>query len=139
MTAGGTIVEPIGRHRTQRTRMAVRADGRPAVTRYRIAKRFRAHTLVSVELETGRTHQIRVHLAHIGFPVVGDPLYAGRRRIPAGCTPALTAELHAFRRQALHAARLRLKHPLTGRELAWEAPLPEDMQRLLAALEADSS
>jgi 23S rRNA pseudouridine1911/1915/1917 synthase len=139
MTAGGTISEPIGRHRTQRTRMAVRADGRPAVTRYRIARRFRAHTLVRVELETGRTHQIRVHLAHIGFPVVGDPLYAGRRRIPAGCTPALTAELHAFRRQALHAARLRLEHPLTGRELAWEAPLPEDMQRLIAALEADGS
>jgi len=139
MTGGGTIAEPIGRHRTQRTRMAVRADGRPAVTRYRIAKRFRAHTLVRVELETGRTHQIRVHLAHIGFPVVGDPLYAGRRRVPAGCTPALAAELHAFRRQALHAARLRLEHPLTGRELAWEAPLPEDMQRLLAALEADGS
>jgi 23S rRNA pseudouridine1911/1915/1917 synthase len=139
MTGGGTIAEPIGRHRTQRTRMAVRADGRPAVTRYRIAKRFRAHTLVRVELETGRTHQIRVHLAHIGFPVVGDPLYAGRRRIPAGCTPALTAELQAFRRQALHAARLSLKHPLSGRELAWEAPLPEDMQRLLAALEADGS
>ena len=139
MTGGGTIAEPIGRHRTQRTRMAVRADGRPAVTRYRIAKRFRAHTLVRVELETGRTHQIRVHLAHIGFPVVGDPLYAGRRRIPAGCTPVLAAELHAFRRQALHAARLRLEHPLTGRELAWEAPLPEDMQRLLAALEADGS
>ncbi|HUE48086.1 MAG TPA: 23S rRNA pseudouridine(1911/1915/1917) synthase RluD [Steroidobacteraceae bacterium] len=139
MTGGGTIAEPIGRHRTQRTRMAVRAEGRPAVTRYRIAKRYRAHTLVRVELETGRTHQIRVHLAHIGFPVVGDPLYAGRRRIPAGCTPALTAELHGFRRQALHAARLRLKHPLTGRELAWEAPLPEDMQRLLAALEADGS
>jgi len=139
MTAGGTVEEPIGRHRTQRTRMAVRADGRPAVTRYRIAKRFRAHTLVRVELETGRTHQIRVHLAHIGFPVVGDPLYAGRRRVPAGCTPALAAELHAFRRQALHAARLRLEHPLTGRELAWEVPLPEDMQRLLAALEADGS
>jgi 23S rRNA pseudouridine1911/1915/1917 synthase len=139
MTGGGTIAEPIGRHRSQRTRMVVRADGRPAVTRYRIAKRFRAHTLVRVELETGRTHQIRVHLAHIGFPVVGDPLYAGRRRIPAGCTPALTAELHAFRRQALHAARLKLQHPMTGRELAWEAPLPEDMQRLLAALEADGS
>ncbi len=139
MTGGGTIAEPIGRHRSQRTRMAVRADGRPAVTHYRIAKRFRAHTLVRVELETGRTHQIRVHLAHIGFPVVGDPLYAGRRRIPAGCTPALTAELHAFRRQALHAARLRLKHPVTGRELAWEAPLPADLQCLLAALEADGS
>jgi 23S rRNA pseudouridine1911/1915/1917 synthase len=139
MTAGGMVEEPIGRHRTQRTRMAVRADGRPAVTRYRLAKRFRAHTLVRVELETGRTHQIRVHLAHIGFPVVGDPLYAGRRRVPAGCTPALAAELRAFPRQALHAARLKLTHPVTGREHAWEAPLPEDMQRLLSALEADGS
>jgi 23S rRNA pseudouridine1911/1915/1917 synthase len=139
MTAGGTVDEPIGRHRTQRTRMAVRADGRPAVTRYRLAKRFRAHTLVRVELETGRTHQIRVHLAHLGFPVVGDPLYGGRRRVPAGCTPALSAELRAFPRQALHAARLKLTHPVTGREHAWEAPLPEDMQRLLGALEADGS
>jgi 23S rRNA pseudouridine1911/1915/1917 synthase len=102
-------------------------------------KRFRAHTLVRVELETGRTHQIRVHLAHIGFPVAGDPLYAGRRRVPAGCAPALAAELHAFPRQALHAARLKLTHPVSGRELAWEAPLPEDMQRLLGALEADGS
>jgi len=139
MTAGGTVEEPIGRHRTQRTRMAVRADGRPALTRYRVVKRFRAHTLVRVELETGRTHQIRVHLAHIGFPVVGDPLYAGRRRVPAGCTPALSAELQAFPRQALHAARLKLTHPVSGRELAWEAPLPEDLQRLLGALEAGGS
>ncbi|HEY0766778.1 MAG TPA: 23S rRNA pseudouridine(1911/1915/1917) synthase RluD [Steroidobacteraceae bacterium] len=137
MTAGGTVKEPIGRHRTQRTRMAVRADGRPAVTHYRLVRRFRAHTLVRVELETGRTHQIRVHLAHIGFPIVGDPLYAGRRRIPAGCTPALAAELQAFPRQALHAARLKLTHPVSGRDLGWEAPLPEDMQRLLNALEAD--
>jgi 23S rRNA pseudouridine1911/1915/1917 synthase len=137
MTAGGTVAEPIGRHRTQRTRMAVRADGRTAVTHYRVARRFRAHTLVRVTLETGRTHQIRVHLAHIGFPVVGDPVYGGRRRVPAGCSPQLAAELRAFTRQALHAARLRLRHPLTSREPQWEAPLPPDMQRLLAALEAD--
>jgi 23S rRNA pseudouridine1911/1915/1917 synthase len=137
MTAGGTVEEPIGRHRTKRTRMAVRADGRPAVTHYRVARRFRAHTLVRVKLETGRTHQIRVHLAHIGFPVVGDPEYGGRRRIPAGCTPTLAAELRTFPRQALHAARLSLRHPRTDRELQWEAPLPEDMERLLAALEAD--
>ena len=137
MTAGGTVDEPIGRHRTQRTRMAVRADGRPAITHYRVVKRFRAHTHVRVELKTGRTHQIRVHLAHVGFPLVGDPVYAGRRRIPAGCSPALAAELRAFSRQALHAARLTLTHPLTGRDLEWHTPLPEDMQRLLAALEAD--
>jgi 23S rRNA pseudouridine1911/1915/1917 synthase len=137
MTAGGTIDEPIGRHRTQRTRMAVRADGRAAVTHYRVVKRFRAHTLARVRLETGRTHQIRVHLAHLGFPIVGDPVYRGRGRVPAGCSPALAAELRAFPHQALHAARLKLHHPLTGRELEWEAPLPADMQRLLAALEAD--
>jgi 23S rRNA pseudouridine1911/1915/1917 synthase len=137
MTAGGTIDEPIGRHRTQRTRMAVRSDGRPAVTHYRIDSRFRSHTLVRVTLETGRTHQIRVHLAHIGFPVVGDPVYGGRRRIPKGGSPALAAELQAFPRQALHAARLSLAHPLTHREHEWRSPLPEDMRRLLAALEAD--
>jgi 23S rRNA pseudouridine1911/1915/1917 synthase len=137
LTGGGTIGEPIGRHRTQRTRMAVRSDGRPAVTHYRIERRFRAHTLVRVTLETGRTHQIRVHLAHIGFPVVGDPAYGGRRRIPKGSSPALAAELRAFPRQALHAALLSLTHPLTHREHKWRSPLPEDMQHLLAALEAD--
>jgi len=137
MTGGGTIDEPIGRHRTLRTRMAVRADGRVAITHYRIEKRFRAHTLVRVTLETGRTHQIRVHLAHIGFPVVGDPAYGGRRRIPRGSSPALAAELEAFPRQALHAARLKLVHPLTHREHEWRSPIPEDMRGLLAALEAD--
>jgi 23S rRNA pseudouridine1911/1915/1917 synthase len=137
MTGGGTIDEPIGRHRTLRTRMTVRSDGRPAVTHYRIERRFRAHTLVRVTLETGRTHQIRVHLAHLGFPVVGDPMYGGRRRIPKGSSLALAAELEDFPRQALHAARLQLAHPLTHREYEWRSPLPEDMQGLLAALEAD--
>jgi 23S rRNA pseudouridine1911/1915/1917 synthase len=137
MTGGGTIDEPIGRHRTLRTRMAVRSDGRQAVTHYRIERRFRAHTLVRVILETGRTHQIRVHLAHIGFPVVGDPVYGGRRRIPKGSSPALTAELQAFPRQALHAAHLKLAHPVTHREHAWHSPLPPDMERLLAAFETE--
>jgi 23S rRNA pseudouridine1911/1915/1917 synthase len=137
MTAGGTIDEPIGRHRSQRTKMAVRSDGRPSVTHYRVMKRFRAHTLVHVELESGRTHQIRVHLAHIGYPVVGDPVYGGRRRLPAGASPMLIAELEQFRRQALHAARLKLAHPVTGKEMEWEAPLPADMTHLVAVLEAD--
>ena len=137
MTAGGTIDEPIGRHRSQRTRMVVRADGRPSVTHYRVVRRFRAHTLVRVQLESGRTHQIRVHLAHAGFPVVGDPLYGGRRRIPAGCTPEFAEALAHFPRQALHAARLKLAHPVTGRGMEWEAPLPPDMVALLAALETD--
>jgi 23S rRNA pseudouridine1911/1915/1917 synthase len=137
MTGGGTIDAAIGRHRTQRTRMTVRSDGREAVTHYRIAKRYRAHTFVRVQLETGRTHQIRLHLAHIGYPIVGDPVYGGRRRLPAGCTPALTAALSTFPRQALHAARLALTHPMTGKPLEWEAPLPDDMARLLAALDAD--
>ena len=139
VTAGGTIDEPIGRHRTQRTRMTVRSDGRHSVTHYRVLRRFRAHTSLRVTLETGRTHQIRVHLAHVGFPIVGDPVYGGRRRIPAGCGPALAAELKTFPRQALHAARLQLAHPLSGREMSWQAPPPADMQRLLAALEEDAS
>jgi len=137
MTGGGTVDAAMGRHRAQRTRMAVRSDGREAVTHYRIAKRYRAHTLVRVQLETGRTHQIRVHLAHIGYPIVGDPVYGGRGRSPAGSSPALTAALTAFPRQALHAARLALTHPMTGRALEWEAALPDDMARLLAALDAD--
>lgn len=138
MTGGGTVDAPIGRHRSQRIRMAVRPDGREAVTHYRIVKRFRAHTLAHVQLETGRTHQIRVHLAHVGYPIVGDPVYGGRRRLPAGCSAALTEALKAFTRQALHATRLALAHPLTGRALEWESPAPADMAHLIAVLEADA-
>jgi len=137
MTGGGTIDEPIGRHRTQRTRMAVRSDGRRAVTHYRIERRFRAHTLARVQLETGRTHQIRVHLAHAGHPVVGDPVYGGRRRLPAGASQSVIAALDAFRRQALHAARLGLLHPSTGKTLSFEAPLPADFAALLEVLAAE--
>lgn len=138
MTGGGTVDEPIGRHRTHRTRMAVRADGREAVTNYRVLKRFRGHTLVRAELETGRTHQIRVHLAHIGYPLVGDPVYGTRRRIPKGAGQALIEALDAFKRQALHATRLALAHPLTGEALEWESPLPADMASLLEVMEADA-
>ena len=137
MTGGRTIDEPIGRHRSLRTRMAVRGDGREAITHLKVVKRFRAHTLVEVQLETGRTHQIRVHLAHIGHPVVGDPTYGGRRRIPAGATPALLSALSQLERQALHAARLTLVHPVSQREMTFESPLPADLTGLLAALEAE--
>lgn len=137
MTAGGTVDEPIGRHRSQRTRMAVRSDGRPAVTHYRVIKRFRAHTLVRAELETGRTHQIRVHLSHIGYPIVGDPDYGGRRRLPAGASPELVSALEGFKRQALHAARLKLEHPVSRKEMEWEAPMPGDIAGLVGILERD--
>jgi 23S rRNA pseudouridine1911/1915/1917 synthase len=139
MTGGGTVDEPIGRHRTQRIKMAVRRDGRAAITHYRIEQRFRAHTLARVRLETGRTHQIRVHLAHVGYPIVGDPVYGGRRRIPAGATPQLIAALDGFRRQALHAARLEFVHPKSGKPVTFEAPLPPDFRQLLAALERDQA
>jgi 23S rRNA pseudouridine1911/1915/1917 synthase len=137
-TGGARIEQPIGRHRSLRTRMAVRADGREAVTNFRIEERFRVHTLLRVRLETGRTHQIRVHLAHVGLPLVGDPVYGGRQGRVAGDAAPLNALLHAFARQALHAQRLTLVHPGSGRELSFEAPLPQDFAALLAALRADA-
>ncbi len=137
MTGGGTVDEPIGRHRTQRIKMAVRRDGRAAVTHDRIEKKYRAHTLARVRLETGRTHQIRVHLAHVGYPIVGDPVYGGRRRLPAGATPALKAALEGFRRQALHAERLSFTHPRSGEPVSYHAPLPADLRELLGELERD--
>jgi 23S rRNA pseudouridine1911/1915/1917 synthase len=138
MTGGGTVDEPIGRHRTQRIKMAVRSDGREAVTHYRVEKKFRAHTLARVRLETGRTHQIRVHLAHIGYPIVGDPVYGGRKRLPKGATPALIAALNGFTRQALHAAKLSFTHPKSGKAVSYEAPLPKDLVSLLDALARDA-
>jgi 23S rRNA pseudouridine1911/1915/1917 synthase len=139
MTGGGTVDAPIGRHPTRRTRMSVREGGRPAVTHYRVLRRFRAHTHVSVALETGRTHQIRVHLAHIGFPVVGDPEYGKRPVLPPAATDRLAEALRRFPRQALHARRLALAHPVTGEALAWESPLPADMRALLDALADDAA
>ncbi len=137
MTGGRSIDEPVGRHRSIRTRMTVRSDGRRAVTHVRVVRRFRAHTLVEAQLDTGRTHQIRVHLAHVGYPIVGDPVYGGRRRIPPASGPALLAALGSLRRQALHAVRLQLAHPRTGRKMEWEAPLPTDLTGLIDALDAD--
>lgn len=137
MTGGGRVDAPIGRHPRDRKRMAVNEQGKQAVTHYRLVKRYRGHTHVSVRLETGRTHQIRVHMAHIRYPLVGDPVYGGRLRFPAGASEALRDTLQHFRRQALHARKLGLIHPLSGEYLEFEAPLPDDMQQLLDALEQD--
>ena len=139
MTAGGTVDRPIGRHRSDRVRMAVREDGREAVTHYRVLERFRAHTHIRVILETGRTHQIRVHFAHVRHPLVGDRTYGGRLLLPRGATPELIAALRSFPRQALHAAQLKLLHPRSGRTAEWRAPLPEDFQGLLEALRRDAA
>ena len=138
LTAGGLIDAPIGRHPVDRKRMAVVAGGRTALTHYRVVARFRAHTLVRVRLETGRTHQIRVHLAHLHSPVLGDPVYGGRLRLPRGAGDVLKNVLHDFRRQALHAQLLELVHPASGEQMAWQAPLPPDMELLVATLRADA-
>lgn len=138
LTAGGSIDAPIGRHPRDRLRMAVVPSGKPAVTHYRVAERFPAYTLLSVRLETGRTHQIRVHMASIHHPLVGDPLYGGRLRLPRAASAGLRAVLAGFRRQALHAARLELCHPATGQTCGWEADIPVDFARLLTALRAET-
>jgi 23S rRNA pseudouridine1911/1915/1917 synthase len=138
MTGGGTVDAPLDRHPVDRLRQAVRSDGREAITHYRLAERFRAHTHVRVQLETGRTHQIRVHLAHIGYPLVGDALYGKRLVLPKGATPRLEAVLRGFRRQALHAARLAFEHPATGATMEFTAPLPPDFVELLGALREDA-
>ena len=137
--AGGVIDAPIGRHPVHRTRMAVvRRHGRRAITHYRVETRYRAHTALSVRLDTGRTHQIRVHLAHRESPIVGDPDYGGRAGPTAGATPGLQEALRRFDRQALHARRLILRHPATGHECEWTVPPPDDLKALLAALAADA-
>lgn len=138
LVAGGTVNAPIGRHTQVRTRMAVNEGGRPAVSHYRVEKKYRAHTLLRVKLESGRTHQIRVHMAHLKHPLVGDPVYGGRLHLPRGASPAMIAALQGFKRQALHAARLGLVHPVSGKNVEWEAPMPEDMRALLKVLEKDA-
>lgn len=137
MASGGTVDAPIGRHPVDRKRMAVVAGGKPAVTHYRVTARFRAHSDLRVRLETGRTHQIRVHLAHVHYPILGDPVYGGPPRLPPGMDPALADRVRGFRRQALHAERLGLEHPLSGEWCEWESPLPADMRELLNALMMD--
>ena len=133
-SGGGTIDEPIGRHPTSRTKMAVVSDGKPAVTHYRIAKHFGAHTLLDVSLESGRTHQIRVHLAARKHPLVGDPVYGGRATRPAGASEQLLSTLAAFSRQALHARELTFIHPGSSESMHLSAPIPADLADLIQCL-----
>jgi 23S rRNA pseudouridine1911/1915/1917 synthase len=135
-TGGGKVDAPMGRHPRDRVKMAVVASGKPAITHFRIVQRFETYTHLRVQLETGRTHQIRVHMAHIGHPLLGDTLYGARLRLPKHADEELKTVLQDFRRQALHAAQLGLIHPVTGEYLQWQAPLPDDMQVLLNALKA---
>ncbi|NQD80955.1 23S rRNA pseudouridine(1911/1915/1917) synthase RluD [Pseudomonas seleniipraecipitans] len=137
ITSGGKISAPIGRSSSQRQRMAVTDGGKPAVSHYRVLERFRSHTHSRVKLETGRTHQIRVHMSHIGYPLVGDPVYAGRFRIPPAASQTMVQSLKEFPRQALHARFLELDHPITGERMKWQSPLPDDFVWLLTLLRQD--
>lgn len=132
--SGGTVDAPIGRHRTNRVKMAVTHSGKPAVSHYRLLKLLGIYSLLQVNLESGRTHQIRVHMAHIGHPVVGDPVYGGRARLPTGITDAARKQLVGFSRQALHACKLEFRHPFSGQELSFGAEPPADFAELLKLL-----
>jgi 23S rRNA pseudouridine1911/1915/1917 synthase len=134
LTGGGKVDAPIGRHPRDRIKMAVVSSGKPAVTHYRLLQRFETYTHVRVQLETGRTHQIRVHMAHIGHPLLGDTLYGARLRLPKQADEEVKAVLRDFHRQALHAAQLGFIHPATGEYVQWQAALPQDIQLLLRAL-----
>ncbi|MBS0556596.1 MAG: 23S rRNA pseudouridine(1911/1915/1917) synthase RluD [Proteobacteria bacterium] len=140
MIAGGSVDAPIGRHPRDRLRQAIVEEpaGRPAVTHYRVRERFRAHTLVECRLETGRTHQIRVHMAHVKHALLGDQTYGAGLKLPKGATPQLAEAMRGFRRQALHAEALEFAHPADGRAIRVSADMPADMQALLAALRADT-
>ena len=138
-TAGGRVEAPIGRDKANRVKMAVNpVGGKHAVTHYRVAEKYRAHTRLRLRLETGRTHQIRVHMSHIGHVLAGDPVYGGRPRPPKGASEELTSTLRGFKRQALHATMLRLTHPITGELMEWHAPTPADMEKLASVLRADA-
>ncbi|EZQ01495.1 MULTISPECIES: 23S rRNA pseudouridine(1911/1915/1917) synthase RluD [unclassified Acinetobacter] len=136
--AGGKIDEPIKRHPVDRVKMAILPGGRDAVTHYNVKERFQNFTRVQAQLETGRTHQIRVHFTYIGFPLVGDPVYVSRVKVPAGASEKLATHLREFRRQALHASKLGLVHPRTGEEMMFEAPWPEDFTALLETLRTEN-
>ena len=137
VTAGNTINQPIGRHPVNRKRMAVNSNGKAAITHYRVSERYRLHTKLSVKLETGRTHQIRVHMAYINHPLLGDPVYGGRFKIPAASDDAFVQMLKSFKRQALHARHLGLVHPATNEFIEWEVEVPQDMLDLQDALRLD--
>jgi 23S rRNA pseudouridine1911/1915/1917 synthase len=136
MTGGGVVEAPIARHPTQRTKMSVAPEGmgKEAITHYRVLNKFNAHTHIRCKLETGRTHQIRVHMSHIGYPLVGDQTYFGRFRLPKGISLNLRQELQTFQRQALHARELSLWHPTTDEYMTWDVELPEDFEKLLQSL-----
>ena len=136
--AGGTVDEPIKRHPVDRVKMAVLPGGKDAVTHYNVKERFQHFTRIQARLETGRTHQIRVHFSYIGFGLVGDPVYMPRVRVPAGATELLDETLRSFRRQALHAAELGLKHPRTGEEMLFKAPWPADLATLVDVLRTEN-
>ncbi|MDH1518069.1 23S rRNA pseudouridine(1911/1915/1917) synthase RluD [Acinetobacter johnsonii] len=136
--AGGTVDEPIKRHPVDRVKMAVLPGGKDAVTHYNVKERFQHFTRIQARLETGRTHQIRVHFSYIGFGLVGDPVYMPRVRVPAGATELLDETLRGFRRQALHAAELGLKHPRTGEEMLFKAPWPADLATLVDVLRTEN-
>ena len=138
-TSGGTVDEPIGRHPIQRQRMTVIETGKPAVSHFRIVEKYRNHTRLKVQLETGRTHQIRVHMAHIRHPVLGDQTYGGRLQLPKGASDELIKALREFKRQALHACELGLIHPVTKKPMTWQIPLPEDLQELIRVLKDDAN
>lgn len=138
LVSGGTADFPIDRHPRDRLKMGVREDGKEAITHYRLRERFRAHTVLECRLETGRTHQIRVHMAHLKQPIIGDQLYGGALKLPRQATDELVAALRGFKRQALHAEVLEFNHPVTGEPVRCTAPLPADMQALIAALRADT-
>lgn len=138
MIAGGTVESKIERHPRQRTKMAVSDHGKEAVTHYTIRQKFRAHTHLDVKLDTGRTHQIRVHMQHLHHPILGDLSYGGRPHFPPACSPELKAMLETFKRQALHAYQIAMRHPTTGERCQWRVDLPADMQTLRDALEQDS-
>lgn len=138
MTGGGCVDEPMARHSKNRLKMAVVGVGKEAITHYRVLQKFRSHTHIRLKLETGRTHQIRVHMSHINYPLVGDPLYSGRVRLTKGASEEMKELLKHFRRQALHAKKLELWHPQTGQQMSWEIDLPDDFEALRRVLKEDA-